>query len=128
MDSSQEDQLYWAKILKMDPSQFNKYCNGTERVGPKALERLLAVLPRASKGTLLAAYLLDQVPAGEEALVRVEPRMAALAEPEVNILEGLDDDKAEALRWVASRIREKHFFDLLDKLRRALVRERGVTG
>lgn len=115
------DQTAVAKRLKMDPSQFNKYCNGRIHVGLAAFARLAAVLPADHQGALARAYLLDQLPASHRLLVDVRERERAEGvEEDPPSFRELPPSVREALITIAGKCHEPTVVDLVTDLARLL--------
>lgn len=99
LDWSQTDVAEKAGI---NIGMMNRYVRGTGVLGEDNLDRLLHVLPNPHSNRLLAAYLRDLIPPGNEGLVTVKPNSSAREEAP-NLPEGLDPELTRAITRLAQK-------------------------
>ena len=91
-----------AEMTSINLGQLNRYARGTGVLGDDNLQRLLDFLPDPHRQRLLAAYLRDLIPKGQEHLVTIATNTKAKQEPKV-LPDGLDPELARALGRLARK-------------------------
>ncbi len=121
VDRSGRDQVYWAKQIGMDVSQFNKYCNGRVGVSQPVLTKILDTFPSYLRASILQGYLHDQMPEKHKHLIQIYALEGKVAEPAPDLFEGLTERQRSNLLCLAERMqRSKAVEELVDKMVRAL--------
>lgn len=122
------DALHWnqsdvAKLAKLNAGQINRAVRGNVATGVTTVQKIVAIMPPAHQGAILAGWLRDQLDAQFLSMVEIYPAGKSIAAEEPALPQlprELDTESRELILWLADQAtRHVAVRDAIRSLKRA---------